>query len=34
MIFQESDTVELKSMVVDDKKKEIIAYANCEVGKL
>ena len=34
MIFQESETVELKSMVVDDIKKEIIAFANCEGGKL
>ena len=28
MIFQESETVELKSIVVDDIKKEIIAFAN------
>lgn len=34
MIFQESETVELKSVVVDDIKKEIIAFANCEGGKL
>lgn len=34
MIFQESKTVELKSIVVDDIKKEIIAFANCEGGKL
>ena len=34
MIFQESETVELKSIVVDDIKKEIIAFANCEGGKL
>ena len=27
MIFQESETVELKSIVVDDIKKEIIAFA-------
>lgn len=34
MIFQESETVELKEIVVDDIKKEIIAFANCEGGKL
>lgn len=34
MIYQESETVELKSVVVDDIKKEIIAFANCEGGKL
>ena len=34
MIFKESETVELKSIVVDDIKKEIIAFANCEGGKL
>ena len=34
MIFQESETVELKSIVVDDMKKEIIAFANCDGGKL
>lgn len=34
MIFQESETVELKSIVVDDIKKEIIAFANCEGGML
>lgn len=34
MIFQESETVELKSVMVDDIKKEIIAFANCEGGKL
>ena len=34
MIFQESETVELKSIVVDDIKKEIIAFANCDGGKL
>lgn len=34
MVFQESETVELKSIVVDDIKKEIIAFANCEGGKL
>lgn len=34
MIFRESETVELKSIVVDDIKKEIVAFANCEGGKL
>ena len=34
MNFQESETVELKSIVVDDIKKEIIAFANCEGGIL
>ena len=34
MIFHESETVELKEIVVDDIKKEIIAFANCEGGKL
>lgn len=34
MVFQERETVELKSIVVDDIKKGIIAFANCEGGKL
>lgn len=34
MIFQESETVELKAIVAEDIKKEIIAFANCEGGKL
>lgn len=34
MIFQESETVELKEIVTDDIKKEIIAFANCNGGKL
>lgn len=34
MIFRESETVELKSIVVDDIKKEIIAFANAEGGTL
>ncbi len=34
MVYQESETVELKSVVVDDIRKEIIAFANCEGGKL
>ena len=34
MIFQESEIVELKSIVVDDIKKEIVAFANCKGGKL
>lgn len=33
MYFQESETVELKE-VVADIKKEIIAFANCQGGKL
>lgn len=34
MDFYESETVELKEIVVDDIKKEIIAFANCEGGKV
>ena len=34
MTFQESETVEFKAIVVDDIKKEIIAFANCGGGKL
>lgn len=34
MIFQESETVELKEIVVDGIKKEIIAFANSDGGKL
>ena len=34
MFFRESETVELKEVVVDDIKKEIIAFANCDGGKL
>lgn len=34
MLFQESETVELKEIVVDEIKKEIIAFANCNGGKL
>lgn len=34
MIFRESETVELKEIVVDEIKKEIIAFANCDGGKL
>lgn len=34
MIFQENENVELKEIVVDDIKKEIIAFANCNGGKL
>lgn len=34
MLFWESETVELKEVVVDDIKKEIIAFANCDGGKL
>lgn len=34
MLFRESETVELKEVVADDIKKEIIAFANCDGGKL
>lgn len=34
MRFQETETVELKSIVMDDLKKEIIAFANCDGGML
>lgn len=34
MLFRESETTELKEIVVDDIKKEIIAFANCDGGKL
>jgi ATP-dependent DNA helicase RecG len=34
MPYQESETVELKLVVVDDVKKEIIAFANSDGGKL
>ena len=34
MVFRESESVELKEVVVDDIKKEIIAFANCDGGKL
>ena len=34
MLLHESETIELKEMVVDDIKKEIVAFANCEGGKL
>ncbi len=34
MLFRESETIELKETVVDDIKKEIIAFANCDGGKL
>ena len=34
VLFQESETVELKEVVVDDIKKEIIAFANSDGGKL
>ena len=32
MKFQETETIELKSIVIDDIKKEIIAFANCDGG--
>lgn len=34
MHYQENETVELKSIVVDDIKKEIIAFANSDGGSL
>ncbi len=34
MLFRESGTIELKEVVVEDIKKEIIAFANCDGGKL
>lgn len=34
MDFHESELVELKEIVVEDVKKEIIAFANCDGGKL
>lgn len=34
MTFRESETVELKEIVVEDIKKEVIAFANCGGGKL
>ena len=34
MLFRESETIELKEIVTDEIKKEIIAFANCNGGKL
>ncbi len=34
MTLMESETLELKEMIVDDLKKEIIAFANCNGGKI
>ena len=34
MRYQETEKIELKEVVVDDIKKEIIAFANCHGGKL
>ena len=34
MLFRESETVELKEIVVDEIKKEIIAFANSNGGRL
>lgn len=34
MLFRESETIELKKEIVDDIKKEIIAFANCDGGRL
>lgn len=32
MVLRESETIELKEIVVDEIKKEIIAFANCDGG--
>ena len=34
MKLQESERTEFKSIVVADLKKEIIAFANCDGGKI
>lgn len=34
MKLQESERIEFKSIVVADLKKEIIAFANCDGGKI
>ena len=34
MRFKETETVELKAIVVDDIEKEIVAFANCDGGTL
>lgn len=34
MLYRESESIELKELIVDDIKKEIIAFANCNGGKL
>lgn len=34
MIFQESETIELKEIITPDIKKEVIAFANCGGGTL
>lgn len=34
MVLQECETIELKEIVTDDIKKEIVAFANCNGGKL
>lgn len=34
MRFRETEIVELKSIVMDDIKKEIIAFANCDGGTI
>lgn len=34
MRFRETETVELKSIVMDDIKKEIIAFTNCDGGTI
>lgn len=34
MVYQESENVELKQIITDDIKKEIIAFANSKGGDL
>ena len=34
MDFKESETIEFKRIITDDIKKEIIAFANCDGGKI
>lgn len=34
MVFQESENIELRKIVEDDIKKEIVAFANCDGGKM
>ena len=34
MVFRGSEKVELKEIVVNDIRKEIIAFANCNGGKV
>ena len=34
MQFEETETVELKAIIQEDIKKEIIAFANCDGGTI